>query len=224
MPQPVYDALDYLGQFQRLLPRGRVWHRGLGTVQDSDLAVLMPTWVRLHLRLNALIDQIFPCSTTELLPEWEDTLGLPDPCTGPLTTLQERTTAVCGKFTARGGQSKNYFIGVAAALGYHIRIDEFQPFRAGHNHAGDGDYGEEWSHVWRVDAPETTIFYFRAGASTAGDPLREWGSKVLECTLNRIKPAHTVLQFAYVPSGNSAWDGNASLWDLGFTAWDVDET
>jgi uncharacterized protein YmfQ (DUF2313 family) len=90
MPLPNYSAEDYLAQFQRLLPRGRVWNRGLELIQDFDLLVLMPTWVRLTAALNSLIANIFPCTTRQLLPEWEETLGLPNECTGPLGSFQER--------------------------------------------------------------------------------------------------------------------------------------
>jgi uncharacterized protein YmfQ (DUF2313 family) len=129
MPLLSFSAQDYLAQCQRLLPRGRVWHRGLQMVQDADLLVLMPTWARLQDALNSLIAEIFPCSTGELLPEREATLGLPDPCIGPLDTIEQRQSAVCTKFVARGGQSKSYFIQIAAKLGYTITITELAPFR-----------------------------------------------------------------------------------------------
>ena len=45
-----FTAAEYARQFQRLLPRGRIWHRGVGRVQDADIEVLMPTWVRLGVR------------------------------------------------------------------------------------------------------------------------------------------------------------------------------
>ena len=197
MPLLTYSPYDYLAQFQRLLPRGRVWHRGLPFVQDADLLTLMPTWSRLSTRLNALIGEIFPCTTSELVPEWEATLGLPDPCTGPLGTLQQQQMAVCAKFSARGGQSKAYFIRVAASLGFEITITEFAPFRAGVNRCGDPVQGAQWAYVWRVHSSTQTIIYFRTGISTASDALREWGNKLLECTLQALKPAHTILQFAY---------------------------
>lgn len=215
-PLLAYSAEDYLAQFQRLLPRGRVWHRGLGLVEDADLLALMPSWVSLTLRLNQLIADIFPCTTNQLLPEWEATLGLPDPCVGALATVQERVAAVCGKFTARGGQSKDYFIALAAALGFTITIMEFQPFRAGINRAGDPVYGEAWANTWRVYSNATIIVWFRAGLSSAGEPLRSWGNRLLECVLSAVKPAHTILQFAYI----SSWDGGDSIWDGGDSIWD----
>jgi uncharacterized protein YmfQ (DUF2313 family) len=197
MPLLSFSAADYLGQFQRLLPRGRVWHRGLRMVQDADLLTLMPTWARLQARLNTLIAEIFPCSTVDLLSEWEDTLGLPNPCTGPLGNLQQQQAAVCAKFVARGGQSKDYYIAVAAKLGFTITITKFAPFRCGINRCGDNLYGSGWAHVWRITAISGLI-YFRTGISTAGDRLRSWGNRLLECVMNELKPAHTILLFGYI--------------------------
>jgi uncharacterized protein YmfQ (DUF2313 family) len=197
MPLPTYSAKEYAYQFQRLLPRGRVWHRGLGMVEDADIEVLMPTWARLQSRLNDLIAEIFPCSTLQLLPEWEASLGLPDPCTGPLPTIQQRIAAVCAKFSARGGQSKDYYIAVAKALGFTITITEFAPFRAGLNRTGDPLNGEAWALTWRINVLDLTVIYFRTGLSTARERLREWSNLLLECVMNAIKPAHTILEFAY---------------------------
>lgn len=219
MPPPVYSAENYLTQFQRLLPRGRIWHRGWGWVQDEDLLTLMPTWARLQVRLNDLIAQIFPCSTVELLPEWEATLGLPDPCTGQLPTQQQRTNAVCGKFAGRGGQSREYYIHLAASLGFQIEIETYTPFYASRQRAGDHLYDEKWAYAWRVVAAETQVLYFTASTSVAGDPLATWGNELLECELNRVKPAHTNLNFSYILE-YSIWDAGGSIWDRGDSIWD----
>ena len=95
-----------------------------------------------------------------------------------------------------GDQSRQYYIDVAARLGYQITITEFDTFEAG-DHAGDLVNGENWRYAWRVNAPEVTITEFIAGGSSAGDPLRDWGNEQLECVINRLKPAHTLAQFAY---------------------------
>ena len=216
---PTLGTADYLTQFQRLLPRGRLWHRGLGRVQDADLLTLMPTWSRLHARLNALIGEIFPCSTFELLTEWEATLGLPDPCVGELDSVQQRVQAVCAKFAARGGQSKTYYRQVAAELGFVIQIEEYTPFVAG-SPAGMPAYGESWAHTWSITALADHVWYFIAGHSTAGEPLRSWGNRLLECVFERIKPAHTILLFYYV---GSLWDDGEAVWDNGFSLWDTDD-
>ena len=218
-PPPIYSSTDYLAQFQRLLPRGRVWHRGWGLLQDADLLTLMPLWARLHVRLNDLITEIFPCTTNELLPEWEATLGLPDPCTGPLDTLQARTAAVCTKFAARGGQSIQYFIDLAAAHGFPIEIEQYAPFRVNINSADDPLYDSAWAFAFVVVSPSTEIVYFRADLSAADEPLADWGNNILECLIRANAPAHTIPMFEYTDKF-SIWDVGASIWDGGASVWD----
>jgi uncharacterized protein YmfQ (DUF2313 family) len=211
---PSFAAWDFLAQFQRLLPRGRIWQRGWGARQAQALLILMPTWVRLHGRANALVADAFPCSTFELLPEWESSLGLPDECIGQLDTIQQRQAAVCAKFTARGGQSEQYFIDLAASAGFEVEsIVEFAPFRASIDRCGQPLNSEAWAYAWQVIAPPTTIVYFRAGASTAGEPLAAWGNTTLICLIERYAPAHTVPIFRF--TAESIWDHGTSFWDDG---------
>jgi uncharacterized protein YmfQ (DUF2313 family) len=193
-------ALDYLIQFQRLLPRGRIWHRGLGTLQAQDLLTLMPTPARLDQRAQQLLVDAFPCSTLELLPEWEASLGLPDPCTGPLDSLAARQAAVCAKFSARGGASMAYFIGLAAAMGVTITITQFSPFYAGRNRVGQRLFNTGWAYVWQVTLSGEVVTYFRTGASRVGDRLVTLSdvASILQCVFNAYKPAHTTVIFSYV--------------------------
>lgn len=198
MPAPVYTAADYLWQFQRLLPRGRVWHRGWGTVQAEALLTLMPTWARLSARANQLLVETFPCTTTELLPEWEASLGLPDPCIQPpLATLQQRTAAVCAKFAGRGGQSIDYFIELAAEHGYTIEITTYAPFRVDINRADDPLYDAAWAYAWTVTGSTSTVVYFRVDLSSVEEPLASWGNEQLECLIRAAAPAHTIVMFEY---------------------------
>jgi uncharacterized protein YmfQ (DUF2313 family) len=197
MPLPIATETDYLAAFQRLLPRGRVWHRGWGTVQAAHLLTLMPTWARLHTRAGEVIAETFPCSVAaEMLPEWEATLGLPD-CE-PLDTVQQRQAAVCAKFSMRGGQSMAYFIELAAAHGFTIEIEQHQAFRVDINAADDPLSDSAWDYAWTVISPATdTIVYFRADASHADEPLATWGNEQLECLIRMYAPAHTIPMFQY---------------------------
>lgn len=222
MPAPVYTALDYLAQTQRLLPRGRVWHRGFGTLQAQYLLTLMPTVVRLNERAANLLVDAFPCGNPyELLPEWEASLGLPDACTGPLPTLQQRQAAVCAKFIHRGGQSIAYYESVAEALGYAIRVETYQPFRVNINRVTQPLYAEAWANTFKVIGPLVTVTYFRSGISTVGEPLAAWGNELLECTIRALAPAHTRVIFAYPTE--SQWDQHRSLWDVDQSQWDYRE-
>jgi uncharacterized protein YmfQ (DUF2313 family) len=133
-------------------------------------------------RAQALLAEMIPATAGESLPDWERVLDLPDPCTGPLATIQARRQAVVIKDGAGGGLSRQYYIDLAASLGYAITIDE----------GVNGD-----PYTWRVTAGAVPIKYFRAGASAAGDRLQEWGEPLLECVIRRLKPAHTDVIFAY---------------------------
>jgi uncharacterized protein YmfQ (DUF2313 family) len=158
---------------------------------------LSPTFARHTLANNILLVDAFPATAVELLPEWESTLGLPDPCAGESPTLQGRQQQVVARLTNSGGQSVPYFIAYAQTLGYTVTVTEFAPFRAGQSRAGQPTGTQDWFFTWQINAPLNTITYFRAGQAGADQPLASWGNAVLQCELMAIKPAHTYLNFGY---------------------------
>ena len=190
-------ASDFLAAFQRLMPRGPIWPRDLDATQTQVLSALQPTYVRSTNAANALLVDAFPATAVNLLPEWENTLGLPDPCAGIDPLISDRQAHVVARLTSRGGNmSQDYYTSFAKKLGYDITITQYAPFRAGVSRAGQPAYGEDWAFVWQVNAPSFTINYFCAG-DAAGEPLATWGSTALQCELQRIAPAHTTLIFSY---------------------------
>lgn len=197
MGAPILTADDFTNQLLALLPSGKVWPRDLDSAMRATLAGLSPTYARNLARGNNLLVDSFPLTTVELLPEWEASLGLPDPCAGSSPTIEARRAQVVARFAGTGGQSKDFFIAYALALGYVITITEFAPFRASFNAAGDPLYGPEWAYTWQINAPLNTVEWFRAGVSAVGEPLAYWSNLVLECELNVVKPAHLVLIFSY---------------------------
>lgn len=196
MAIPVYAASRLLGAFKRTLYRGRAWPRGTDTVMHTVLSGFMPAPERFILACRFMITDVFPQTTVGMLPEWEETLGLPDPCAGESPTVAQRRAQVVARLADSGGASRAYFIAFAATLGYDITITEFAPARAGVLRAGDPVNSEDWAYTWRVNAPGYTAVLFRAGQSSAGDPLLAWGNEVLQCEFTARKPAHTVVQFA----------------------------
>jgi uncharacterized protein YmfQ (DUF2313 family) len=127
---------------------------------------------------------------------------------------------VCGKFVARGGSSKEYFIHLAASLGYQIEIETFKPFYASQGRAGDPLYSEAWAYAWRVIVQtETTVIYFTAGQSAAGEPLAVWGRDLLQCMFDALAPADSVIIWSW-EINTSIWDGGGSIWDNGDSIWD----
>lgn len=193
-----YRADQYREQLKALLPPGRAFPRERGSTLDALLDALAIELARIDARGDQLMIEAIPFTTTELLPDWERVAGLPDSCSGLLAdTLQQRRADLVAKLAARGGQSRAYFIAVALALGFVITIEEFFPFRVGLSEVGAPLNGGDWSFTWRINAPETTITLFRTGPSNVGEPLADWGNDTLECRMNKLKPAHTILLFAY---------------------------
>lgn len=197
MLAPNFTAADFLNALQGLMPRGRVWPRAQDAVQTKVLSGLAPSYERQTARANYLLVDAFPATAYELLQEWEQTLGLPDPCAGPAPTIPQRQSQVVARFVGSGGPSIAELIQFAENLGYTITITQFVEARAGQLHAGDPCCKTDWSFAWQVNTPLNTIVFGKAGAMAAGDALTSWGNAVLECELRAVAQAHTILIFAY---------------------------
>lgn len=197
-----YTVEAYHQALHALMPVGLAWPREPKAVQSAVLRALANSYQRSDSEALSLLRGGFPASATILLTEWEKSLGLPDDCSiGEVDTIGKRQAAVVSKLISTGGQSKSYFIGIARTLGFNIEIEEFRQARAGLSVCGDGLNGEDWPFVWMVVADSTNVTFARAGMSYCGDPLRSWGNKQLECTLNKLAPSHTIVKFGYIHFG-----------------------
>ncbi|HEV2364032.1 MAG TPA: putative phage tail protein [Caulobacteraceae bacterium] len=195
----LFGTDDYAAALVALLPRGRVWPAADPTTTQGQVVASLAPWLkRVDNAAQALLVDAFPASAVDLLPEWEESLGLPDPCAGEAPTLQQRERQVVARLTEIGSPSPPAIAAFAAALGFGIAIEEFAPFRAGAGHVGDPLCGEAWAHAWQVLAPLYTVTTFQAGRSAAGEPLATWGNRVLECEIRERAPAHTIVIFAYL--------------------------
>ncbi|MDW3683959.1 DUF2313 domain-containing protein [Cupriavidus sp. CV2] len=197
MLAPVLTSADYLRAFQALMPRGRVWNTEPDSIQTKTAAGLTVSYAVQTARSNNLLIDAFPATTYELLPEWELTLGLPDPCAGPSASVQERRQQVVARLSNSGGQSAGYFIGLAQKLGYEAEVENHAPFRCGQSCAGQSVGSTDWFFTWTLHAPSASVTRFRAGQSTAGEALGTWGNAVLECEIKEAAPAHSIVLFAY---------------------------
>lgn len=188
---------NYVSLLQNLLPQGWAWPREPDTNMENLLTAKAEELNRVGCRVQDQLTEAYPLTTSELLTDWERMTGLPETCEGQAETVALRREAVAQKLSSIGGQSPGFYIDVAERLGYTITITEFSPFRVGVNSAGDPLYGEDWAYAWQVNAPEETVRYFAAGQGAAGEPLASWGNELLECVISRLKPAHTIVIFAY---------------------------
>ena len=189
-------ADNYLQQLQNLLLRGKAWTREVGSVMTLLLAGIAQEFARVDLRTDQLLDEADPRTTNELLTDWERVAGLPDPCADELgNTVELRRTLLTYKLTNVGGQNKQFYIDVAARLGYAITINEFKKFTVG-SRVNDPINDVDWVFTWRVNAAQNTVRKATV-ISRVNEPLASWGNEILECNISRLKPAHTHVQFAY---------------------------
>jgi len=218
-------APAYTDQLQALLPPGAAWSRRPDAQLTQLLAAMAEEMARLDLRVDDLTAEMDATTATELLSAWESAVGLPGDCTPLTNNLTDRRKAAASRVHARGGQTIAYFVAVAAGLGYYIEIEETRPFAIGST-AGSKLWrglkttamtvGQpigalmQWDVAaplnWFVHALRESVRPFAIG-SAVGDRLQAWGNALLECALNRDKPAHTRLYFLYdlnlVPASNT---------------------
>lgn len=184
MPTPNFTRTDFANALLGLLPRGRVWPKELTSVQGQAVTGFAPTFERVSDKALALLVDAFPGTTSDLLADWERTLGLPDSCTVPGSqTTEERQQAVAEKISASGGPQRSYYLQLARSLGLQPTINEFQESCVGLTSVGDFLYGDGWPWGWRVSLDPA--HYGTQPAAT------------LDCRLQLEAPEYTDVVVAY---------------------------
>lgn len=181
---------------QRLLPPVAVDPNGAAL-----LAELRAEGAALDLAEGAsqqILAEADPRSTALLLTDWERVYGLPEACivqSGVAQSIAERRAALIAKVTMQGGQSRAFFIALALSIGYAITITELYPENTEHD-TEVAVMDEQYRFIWQVNS----ALYSLREETTEDDTemaLAVWGNQLLQCVLNRHKPAHTYILFSY---------------------------
>lgn len=189
----------YTSLIHKLLPSGKAWNKEEGSNLDKLADGISQEFLRIEKRANELVIELDPTKANELLPDWEKLLGLPDSAFGTPVTNQERRNIVTLKISSRGGQSRKFFVDIIKKFGFDIEIKEHRPFRAGKSRSGHHIYTNTgWRHTWTVIAKQAVKFNFRAGKSSAGDPLVYYRNDVVRGIIQKLKPAHTNVLFRFI--------------------------
>ncbi len=129
-PTPtVYTGESHLKYYQRLLlsllPTGPLWDR-LNSTTVIFIEALAREFARVHDLGLALLRESIPATSTAslMLSEWEQIILLPEEMPLGTETEEERQQVVGAKLLFKGGQSRAFFIGLAASLGITITIVE----------------------------------------------------------------------------------------------------
>lgn len=152
---------------------------------STTFAVLLDIFAteleRFEDRKLVLETEIIPGNSSELLPNWEEMMGLPDGCSPLASTEDERRARVQTKYTQGKSDASlieitrhpDFFISYAAQLGYTITIGSgLAAFRVSVNRVGDRLNSAGAAHTWTV----------------SGD----WDAE-LQCIFDDLKPAHTLI-------------------------------
>ncbi|MDP2153795.1 MAG: DUF2313 domain-containing protein [Methylotenera sp.] len=189
---------NYVQQLQSLLLLGKAWTRNVDSVLTNLLKGIAKEFARIDARADDLIMESDPRTTSELIEDWERVADLPDPCVTVAQTIEQRRVALTSKLTMQGGQSRKYFINLAASMGYaDATIDEYRPMNC-NDDCNDALYSADDRYFWTINLPSTSGIFVMNCNSTCNDALRAWGDEAIECRINKYKPAHTTAIFAYV--------------------------
>lgn len=181
-------------------PPGDAWPRDENSTMMKQIEGAATALAYAEYRADQLLNEMIPLTTTEMLSDWEDELGLPDDCAKDANTFQERRAAAVFKYNNKGGQSVPYFQALATLLGYLVEIVTYKPFVCGLSECGNDLFnGDDLvRQTWKVRVLEPRVTWFTAGVSEFGDHLAEiTRAEDLECILQRLKPAQTTLIFSY---------------------------
>lgn len=178
---------------KRLLPP--VAYDPNAPVLSAELAAEGRALDAAQLSADQILIEADPRTTIQLFPDWERVAGLPDICCGTdaATTLAQRRARLVEKLTSTGGQSRQFFLDLAAKLGYtDTSITEFRPMNCGAP-CDSAVYGADWLFAWQLNVGDYIAIHTMTCEDPCDSPLRSWQSTELQCRLNQLKPAHTTV-------------------------------
>ena len=220
---PFYDKQiqrsvnDYTVALTYLYPDGPAWPKwDNDSIFMSWVAGCASIWADVDAAANQFLRvESWPQTTQMMLPDWEAAFGLPDDCLAEPVSIGQRQAALTGRLTLLGSQSRNFFVNLAASIGYDIAIIEHSPYQCGISVVGDttdwngeGAIWYRWEcgaptmrFYWTVDLLHPSLTWFRVGAGGGQcgiDPMLRIGLATdLECLITRYKPAHTMVLFRF---------------------------
>jgi uncharacterized protein YmfQ (DUF2313 family) len=195
----IRTAAQYHAQLRSLLPSGPAWDPELVPEIDLVLSGVSVEFSRLDARAADLLNEMDATGVSELVPDWEAIMGLPDTCLGPNPAFEDRRLAVRRRLVAVGGQSRAYFLEIAVSQGYpNATITEHRAPRMGRSRFGAAYFGT-WhaQFMWTLNTGGRQRQGRRFGVSYWGERFGANPGNALECLIRRPAPAHTVVHINY---------------------------
>ncbi|UNM95658.1 DUF2313 domain-containing protein [Ignatzschineria rhizosphaerae] len=187
---------DYQDAGLKLLPNGLAWSKKLTGTFSKLFAGIGSTFAQIDAEANQAINETNPAWANVMLPEWEELLALPE-CGQTGQTLAERQKAAGYKWHLKGSLNyKFYEDWIKGAFGYDIEIVTRHPHHCMRpcNYPLYSDEYKSRAEVYIRISSDSPYRYFNV-QDRVNDPLVIGQPSIVECILNKYKPAH--MEFIY---------------------------
>ncbi|EMO4249237.1 DUF2313 domain-containing protein [Citrobacter freundii] len=189
-----HSTEEWLIALQQAMPRGKAWARDNDADLTRFLRALAKRLNRAEFDAARLQPEMRPETTLQLLPEWEEYLGLPECGISP-PTVEDRRRAAAEKHRRKGGLAPWQIEQVAAALGFIIRVTVILP----HHCLRSCMYPlhpPRYRWTLKIDVLDNTGGRFTC-VDNVMTPLISDRARELECTLTRYRLAGTGYEYNY---------------------------
>ncbi|KTC16376.1 YmfQ family protein [Pseudomonas viridiflava] len=190
----IRTAEHYAEQLQALLPPGPAWDPERVPEVQQLIAGLSHEFARIDGRAFDLLNEMDPATVSELVPDWERVMNLPDPCLGLKPLFEDRRLSVRQRLVAVGGQNAAFYVGIAVSQGYpDASVIEFRTPRMGRSRFGQAHFGT-WNaqFMWTLNTGGRQRLGRRFGASYWGERFGVNPGTAIECLIRRAAPAHGI--------------------------------
>ncbi|GKQ46069.1 YmfQ family protein [Pseudomonas syringae] len=189
----IRTAEHYAEQLQALLPPGPAWDPERVPELQQVITGLSREFARIDGRAFDLLNEMDPATVSELVPDWERVMNLPDPCLGLKPLFADRRLSVRQRLVATGGQNAAFYIDIAVSQGYpDATVTEHRAPRMGRSRFGQAHFGT-WNaqFMWTLNTGGRQRLGRRFGASYWGERFGVNPGTAIECLIRRAAPAHS---------------------------------
>lgn len=168
--------------------------------EDSTLRKILiglaSEWLNFRSKINEVSNEYNPKTTTQLIDEWEQFVGIPDNCIPVASTIEQRRLNVLLKLAGINATTEKQFKNVASILGYNIEVS---------NGVSTSTFPLTLPFllISEGSAPFTIVITLPSSIKPSGFPLTfpftltSQQPAILDCLFNKLKPANTQLFFRY---------------------------
>lgn len=167
-----------------------------GSTLRKILIGLASEWLNFRSKINEVSNEYNPKTTTKLIEEWEQFVGIPDDCIPVASTIEQRRLNVLLKLAGINATTEAQFKNVASILGYNIEVS---------NGVSTSTFPLTLPFllISEASAPFTIVITLPSSIQPNGFTLTfpftltSQQPAILDCLFNKLKPANTQLFFRY---------------------------